>query len=79
MKISESGFISIDGIETGLGVSQHIAGTFVYIRSTGRVIKMPYVIYTINGNEHYSGAASREQFLQDICAELQGAHTYDDC
>ena len=70
--IYENGSISIDGQDTGLGVSQGRYGTEVYTREgAGRVYKkheMPAARYVLGSESPITkpGVATRAQFEKDI-------------
>lgn len=68
--------ISLDGKDTGLGVSQRQTGTVVFVReSVGQKIEykeltMPSTRYALSGDAPASGVPGRSQFEADLRAVL---------
>jgi hypothetical protein len=72
--IYTTGKISIDGNDTGLGVTQRESGTVVFIRETMstkyREIQMPSLRYSLAHDAPASGNPGRAQFEVDIRAAI---------
>lgn len=67
-----NGFLSLDGADTGLGVSQQQFGTVVFKREKldgsqkYEVVPMPHQRYSLAFDNPASGAAGRTQFEEDL-------------
>lgn len=73
IKIDTSNRISIDGVETGLALTQRASGTVIYTpegRSVYREHKMPHTRYSTAHDAPASGAAGRAQLEIDVRALL---------
>lgn len=72
MTLYTNGFLSLDGNDTGLGVSQVQEGTIVFKREKldgsqkYEVVPMPHSRYALSHDKPASGAAGRAQFEADL-------------